>query len=58
MAALMWLLIPLTTCVAASIWAWCAGRPGPRQPWTDVDAYDRLRAAYARMLPAPSERGG
>ncbi|MFI6930778.1 hypothetical protein [Streptomyces sp. NPDC050287] len=56
MAALMWLLIPLVACVAAGIWAWCAGRPGPRDLWTDVDAYDRLRAAHARMLTAPSGR--
>ncbi len=58
MAALTWLLIPSATCVLAGIWAWCAGRPGPREIWTDVDRYDRLRAAYGRMVPASSERAG
>lgn len=60
MNALAWLLIPLVTCVLAGIWAWCAGRPARRDPrdlWTDVDHYDRLRAACTRKVPTPSGRG-
>ncbi|WP_327714655.1 hypothetical protein OG381_03830 [Streptomyces sp. NBC_00490] len=57
MTALMWLLIPLVTCVLAGIWAWCGGRPADRDLWTDVDRYDRLRAAHARMRTAAPEHG-
>ncbi|MGV9254272.1 hypothetical protein [Streptomyces sp. NPDC003697] len=48
MTVLTWLLIPLGTGVLASIWGWFAGRPRRTDVWTDVDRYDRLRAALAR----------
>ncbi|GAA0652194.1 hypothetical protein GCM10009601_24900 [Streptomyces thermospinosisporus] len=47
MSALLWLLIPLITGIAASIWAWSAGRldPGPpdHDTWEDLDRYQRMR---------------
>ncbi|MET8246613.1 hypothetical protein ABZV31_20685 [Streptomyces sp. NPDC005202] len=49
MTALAWLLIPLVTAVGASIWGWFAGRPRRTDVWTDVDRYDRLRAALSRV---------
>jgi len=46
-SALLWLLIPLITGMAASIWAWSAGRldPGPpdHDTWEDLDRYQRMR---------------
>ncbi|WP_167538470.1 hypothetical protein [Streptomyces albofaciens] len=49
MSALLWLLIPLTTGIAASTWAWNAGRhhPGPpdRDIFEDLDHHQRLRTA-------------
>ncbi|MBC2868568.1 hypothetical protein [Streptomyces mexicanus] len=51
MAALLWLLIPLITGFAASIWAWCIGRlqPSPdHDTWEDLDRYQRLRSVLSR----------
>lgn len=39
MAGSMWLLAPR------------ARRPHPKEVWTDVDWYDRLRAAVGRLVP-------
>jgi hypothetical protein len=50
MNSLAWLLIPLVTGIGASVWAWCASRPHRPHVWTDVDHYDRLRAAFARTV--------
>ncbi|GHA07754.1 hypothetical protein ACFOOM_33015 [Streptomyces echinoruber] len=51
MHALAWLLIPLVTGIGASVWGWCAGRPRRSDVWTDVERYDRLRAAFTRPAP-------
>lgn len=45
MEPLLWLLIPLTAALGASLWAWYVSRPHPMDVWTDVDRYDRLRAS-------------
>ncbi|GAA2454290.1 hypothetical protein [Streptomyces glaucus] len=51
MSALLWLLVPLSTGIATSVWAWSAGRrnPGPpdRDTWQDLDRHQRLRAAMS-----------
>jgi hypothetical protein len=45
--ALLWLLIPMTAGIAASVWAWGSGRRNPSPPdhdtWEDLDRYQRLR---------------
>ncbi|MEU3822126.1 MULTISPECIES: hypothetical protein [unclassified Streptomyces] len=48
MEPLLWLLIPLTAALGASLWAWYVSRPHPMDVWTDVDRYDRLRASLGR----------
>ncbi|MCP9943760.1 hypothetical protein LUX12_01390 [Streptomyces somaliensis] len=48
MESLLWLLVPLAAALGASLWAWYVSRPHPADVWTDVDRYDRLRAALAR----------
>lgn len=46
---LTWLLIPLATIFMASIWGVVAGRPRRAHDVTDVERYDRFRAALSRM---------
>ncbi|MFD5270789.1 hypothetical protein [Streptomyces sp. NPDC058335] len=48
MNALVWLIIPLVAGIGASVWGWCQSRPHRPDVWTDVDRYDRLRAAFTR----------
>ncbi|MBI0296575.1 hypothetical protein JBE04_19465 [Streptomyces sp. PRKS01-29] len=47
MGALLWLVIPLTAGVTASVWAWGGGRGNPSPPdhntWEDLDRYQCLR---------------
>ncbi|MFI2765087.1 hypothetical protein ACH5A3_40695 [Streptomyces echinatus] len=47
MGALLWLLIPLFSGLAAGVWAWGTGRRTPSLPdhdtWEDLDHYQRLR---------------
>ncbi|OPG06971.1 hypothetical protein B1R27_15475 [Streptomyces sp. GKU 895] len=51
MGALLWLLIPLVTGLAAGGWAWFAGRRNPSRPdhdtWEDLDRYQRLRSVLS-----------
>ncbi len=49
---LTWLLIPLATAIMASLWSCCTGRRRRADDWTDVQRYDRLRAALARAAAA------
>lgn len=51
MAALTWLAIPLMAGLGASIWARYVLRPHHADVWTDVERYDRLRAAFGRLTP-------
>ncbi|MDT9685355.1 hypothetical protein RND61_25305 [Streptomyces sp. TRM76323] len=53
MEPLLWLLVPLTAALGASLWAWYASRPHPMDVWTDVDRYDRLRASLGRAADGP-----
>jgi hypothetical protein len=50
-SALLWLLVPLSGGVAASIWAWSTGRRNPGPPdhdtWEDLDRYQRLRTVLS-----------
>ncbi|MFE9313047.1 hypothetical protein ACIQCF_37625 [Streptomyces sp. NPDC088353] len=48
MTPLTWLLIPLATAFMASMWGVLAGRPRRARDVTDVERYDRFRAALAR----------
>ncbi|MER7871911.1 hypothetical protein ACWDU0_30980 [Streptomyces cellulosae] len=47
MGALLWLLIPMTAGLAASIWAWGVERRNPSPPdhdtFEDLDHYQRMR---------------
>ncbi|MFI8194814.1 hypothetical protein ACIF8T_40010 [Streptomyces sp. NPDC085946] len=49
MSALLWLLIPFLTGIAATVWAWIAGRRNPSPPdhdtWEDLDHYQQMRTA-------------
>ncbi|MEV5432024.1 hypothetical protein [Streptomyces sp. NPDC052701] len=51
MSALLWLLVPLSTGIAASVWAWGTGRRTPGPPdidtWQDLDRYQQLRAVMS-----------
>ncbi|MDH6546315.1 hypothetical protein [Streptomyces sp. SAI-041] len=51
MGALLWLLIPLFTGLAASVWAWGTTRRHPSPPdhdtWEDLDRYQRLRTVLS-----------
>ncbi|MFI2643863.1 hypothetical protein [Streptomyces sp. NPDC018610] len=57
MDPLTWLLIPLATVFMASVWSCCAGRSRRTDVWTDVQRFDRVRAALERAatsdVPAP-----
>ncbi|MER5996825.1 hypothetical protein [Streptomyces viridosporus] len=47
MDALLWLLIPLSAGITASVWAWGTGRRNPSPPdcdtFEDLDRYQRMR---------------
>jgi hypothetical protein len=53
--ALLWLLIPMTAGIAASVWAWSSGRRHPSPPdhdtWEDLDRYQRLRTVLTGSEP-------
>ncbi|MER6980352.1 hypothetical protein [Streptomyces carpinensis] len=54
MDPLTWLLIPLATAIMASLWGCCTGRRRRADDWTNVQRYDRLRAALARAAASAS----
>nr|BFD81474.1 hypothetical protein StreXyl84_08750 [Streptomyces sp. Xyl84] len=54
MDPLTWLLIPLATAIMAALWGCCAGRTRRADDWTNVQRYDRLRAALARATASAS----